>query len=176
MLHPNKEVNTERGRHWVPKRGKGQREFLTSSNRKSKVTGGLQSTHPQRNGRREWPRTNVSKENQNRTSKIIWQVWPYAKLYWEGVLQSCWRVWEDGARDSKKTKQIKNKAINSRKNKKAVQERRCKQSIQQKVTCEEEMLASKIHNIFKVSNENTKHGFNHKLWYKHKGVGGRRRK
>lgn len=33
----------------------------------------------------------------------------------------------------------KNEAINSRKNKKVVQERKCKQSIQQKVTLEEEM-------------------------------------
>ena len=48
-------------------------------------------------------------------------------------------MWEDGVRDSKKTKQIKNEAINSRKNKKVVQERKCKQSTQQKVILEKEM-------------------------------------
>lgn len=39
----------------------------------------------------------------------------------------------------RKPSKEKNEAINSRKNKKVVQERKCKQSIQQKVILEEEM-------------------------------------
>lgn len=72
----------------APRKRKGQREFLTIGNGNSegdRCATGLVSNTSRQKQKDGMPQDNVSTENQNWTDKIMWQMWPYAKLYWEDI-------------------------------------------------------------------------------------------